>query len=80
MILNYRGNNYMFKKIFSFLLVCTFIFGMGVVNAAMLYDKNLNSAAVYVVDMNTNIPVVEKNIDERRSPASLTKMMTYIFV
>lgn len=68
----------MAKKIFSFLLLLFFVFGMYGVNAAMLYDKELNSAAVYVVDMNANIPIVEKNINERRSPASLTKMMTFL--
>ncbi len=78
-ILKFRGKCItMIKKFFSFLLVSFFIFGMYGANAAMLYDKELNSAAVYVVDMNTDIPIIEKNINERRSPASLTKMMTFI--
>lgn len=68
----------MFKKVCSFLFSLFFISMMYGANAAMLYNKELNSAAVYVVDMNTNIPIVEKNINERRSPASLTKMMTFI--
>lgn len=68
----------MFKKIFSFCLSLFLVFATYGANAAMLYNKELNSASVYVVDMNTNIPIVEKNINERRSPASLTKMMTFL--
>lgn len=68
----------MIKKFFSFLLVSLFVFGTYGASAAMLYDKELNSSAVYVVDMNTNISIIEKNVNERRSPASLTKMMTFI--
>ncbi len=68
----------MIKKIFSFLLISFLVLGMSSANAAMFYDRELNSAAVYVVDMNTGFSIIEKNINERRSPASLTKIMTFI--
>lgn len=67
----------MIRKFFAFLLVIIFTFGAFSVNAAMLYKKELHSAAVYFVDMATGIPIIEKNIDEKRSPASLTKMLTF---
>lgn len=68
----------MIKKFFSFLLISFLFFGMYSAGAVMLYDKELNSASALVVDMNTDAPIVEKNINERRSPASLTKIMTFI--
>ncbi len=66
------------KKFFSCLLILFLIFGVYGVNAATLYSKELNSKAVYFVDMDTNLPIIEKNINEHRSPASLTKIMTFI--
>lgn len=36
----------------------------------------LNSAAVYLENLDTGTVIFEKNADERRRPASLTKMMT----
>ena len=44
------------------------------------YKKELNSDSVYMVNEDTNMVVVEKNPDKRRSPASLTKIMTFIIV
>ena len=36
--------------------------------------------AIYLVSLDTNAPVFEKNIDKKMYPASLTKVMTYIVV
>lgn len=42
------------------------------------YDEPLESETVLLVNMDTGIPVLEKNADMVRYPASLTKIMTYI--
>lgn len=42
------------------------------------YDKELESETVLLINMDTGIPVLEKNVDKVRYPASLTKIMTYI--
>ena len=42
------------------------------------YDKELESDTVLVVNLDTGMPVFEKNADKVRYPASLTKIMTYI--
>lgn len=44
------------------------------------YDQEIESDTVLVVNMDTGIPVLEKNANEIRYPASLTKIMTYIVV
>ena len=49
-----------------------------IIFSANFYKDNLNCDSVYMVDFNSDIPVVEKNISKRRSPASLTKIMTFI--
>lgn len=42
------------------------------------FDKEIESDTVLLVNMDTGIPVLEKNADKVRYPASLTKIMTYI--
>ena len=42
------------------------------------YDKQIESDTVLLINMDTGIPVLEKNVDKVRYPASLTKIMTYI--
>ncbi|MBQ4105564.1 MAG: D-alanyl-D-alanine carboxypeptidase [Clostridia bacterium] len=44
------------------------------------YDKKIESDTVLLINMDTGIPVLEKNVDEVRYPAALTKIMTYIIV
>ncbi len=49
--------------------------------SAVSFDYNrhpIESETVLVVNMDTGIPVLEKNADMVRYPASLTKIMTYI--
>ncbi len=50
------------------------------VNALTLYDGEIYSKSVYVVNSDTEMPIVEKNINERRDPASLTEIMTFLVV
>jgi D-alanyl-D-alanine carboxypeptidase (penicillin-binding protein 5/6) len=45
-----------------------------------LADLELNSEAVYMMDMNTGDVLVNINADEQRSPASMTKIMTAIIM
>ena len=66
--------------IFTLLLSCTFSAG------AVTYDyfawdeaePKLYSDTILLVNMDTGVPVYEKDSHERRYPASLTKIMTYI--
>ncbi len=46
--------------------------------ALNLYEEELKSDSVYFMDYHNNTPIVEKNIHKKRSPASLTKIMTFI--
>lgn len=42
------------------------------------YPETLESETVLLINMDTGIPVLEKNADKVRYPASLTKIMTFI--
>ena len=67
------------KKLGALLFGCFFIFSnMFTTFAANFYQDELNCDSVYVVGKESNMAVVEKNIDKKRSPASLTKIMTYL--
>lgn len=59
-------------------VILSSVFGFTGVLAVSLYNEPLNSESVYVVNENTNLPIIEKNIHQKRSPASLTKIMTFI--
>ena len=61
-----------------FCVLISFILGINGVSAVNFYGEPLNSESVYVVNENTKLPVIEKNIHQKRSPASLTKIMTFI--
>ena len=67
------------KKYIFFLnvifLSVIFVFSACAVN---FYPNDLNSEAVYVVNENSGMTIIEKNANVRRSPASLTKIMTFI--
>ena len=67
------------KKLVVLLFGCFFIFSnICTAFAANFYQDELNCDSVYVVGKESNMAVVEKNIDKKRSPASLTKIMTYL--
>lgn len=67
------------KKFVWIFIVASIVFnGFLGVNAAMFYDGELSAESVYVVNKNTGLPIVEKNALQKLSPASLTKMMTFI--
>ena len=67
------------KKLIVLLCCCFLIFSNAFSSfAANFYQDDLNCDSVYVVGKESNMAVVEKNIDKKRSPASLTKIMTYL--
>lgn len=67
------------KKLFA-LLFCCFLVVSNIFYsfAANFYQDEINCDSIYVVGKESNMAVVEKNIDKKRSPASLTKIMTYL--
>lgn len=76
------------KKVIKFLfciLIIVSILGTATASA-ITYDysviekekRQIVSDTVLLVNMDTGIPVIEKNADKVRYPASLTKIMTYI--
>ena len=63
-------------KIFPLiLLICLMLCGVAP-SAYALDDPSLQAKAVLLADMNSGEILYSKNADERRSPASLTKIMT----
>ncbi len=69
------------KKKFLAFLALFFVFIQSMTASASLYrGEELSSDVVYVVNQNTGISIFEKNINKRRCPASITKIMTFIVV
>ncbi len=66
-----------YLKLFLCVVLSAIVEFSGVL-AVSFYNEPLNSESVYVVNENTGLPVIEKNIHQKRSPASLTKIMTFI--
>ncbi len=66
------------KKLYLIILSLLIFTNFRGAHAATFYNGNLNSDAVYVVNKDTGMPVIEKNINKKRSPASITKIMTFI--
>ncbi len=59
-------------------IVLTSVFSASAITYS--YDKEIESETVLLINMDTGIPVLEKNANKVRYPASLTKIMTYIIV
>ncbi len=71
------------KKLVSFLMVLLLVLSSCFIPAqaaTFTIDFDLHCAAVELVNLDTGAVVFSKNPDERREPASLTKIMTYIVV
>ena len=66
------------KKIILLLIFFVFVFGNYVYAADI--NKQVSVPAAILVERNTNRILYEKNINEKRYPASLTKVMTAIVV
>lgn len=63
------------KKIILFLFI-SFIF----INKTMALDLTTNSKSAILIEPTTNTIIYENNKDERRAPASMTKMMTMLLI
>ena len=63
-------------KIFPLILIICLALCALAPSAYAIDDPQLGAQAVYLADMNTDEVLYEKNADEQRSPASLTKIMT----
>lgn len=63
------------KKIILFLFI-SFIF----INKTMALDLTTNSKSAILLEPTTNTIIYENNKDERRAPASMTKMMTMLLI
>lgn len=77
------GKGIYMKRIFRFmccvLVLIALMMSLPTVSAISYdFDKEIESDTVLLVNMDTGIPVLEKNADKVRYPASLTKIMTYI--
>ena len=61
-------------------LLCTALFSAPVQAATFNINFTPNCKSIYLLNLDTDTPVYELNADERRAPASITKIMTYIIV
>ena len=66
------------KKLYVIILLFLIFINLGSSKAATFYENDLNSDVVYVVNKSSGTAVIEKNINKKRSPASITKIMTFI--
>jgi len=71
------------KQVFRcFFVFLFYLFNIKLICASNLsldyYKENLNSDSVLMINQETGTVITEKNSNKRRSPASLTKIMTFI--
>ena len=67
-----------FRRIFLILVIC--LNCINICSASFHNNLELSTESIILVNTDTNSIVFEKNVDAKRSPASLTKIMTYIVV
>ena len=63
---------------FLFYLINIKIVFADISNSLEYYKENLYSDSVLMINQDTDTIIVEKNPDKHRSPASLTKILTFI--
>lgn len=64
-----------------FVLICTVYVCFNAISveaASFNIDFNPSSESLLLLNLDVDVPVYEKNVNQRRSPASTTKIMTYI--
>lgn len=66
------------KFLFKMVVAISFLLISKSIYATNLYDKELQADSALMINLEYDQIVVEKNIHKRRSPASLTKIMTFI--
>lgn len=79
-IIKYKKENLIFKVFISFCVIIQFIYYLNHIYAS---DKNfvkINVPSAVVMDMESGRILFEKNADEKRPMASLTKIMTAILL
>lgn len=83
-----EGKNSMRKKlsmVLSFvlsLIIISAMFMIGADAAGVSFDPQLelSSDYIYLINLDTDTPIYQKNADQKCYPASVTKIMTYIIV
>ncbi len=65
-------------RLFPLLLIFCLLFALGAPAASALTEPALDAQAAVLLDLNSGRVLLEKNKDERRAPASLTKIMTVL--
>ena len=65
-------------KIFPLLLLISLLFAVGAPAAMALEEPELAAQAVVLADLDTEEIIYSKNMEQLRSPASLTKIMTVL--
>ena len=65
-------------RFFSLLLPFCLLFALCAPGALALEPPTLTAQAVLLVDLESGVTLYEKNADQPRSPASLTKVMTIL--
>lgn len=66
------------KIIMTFFVLTLLIFKLPVLNAKV--NLELNSESATILEISTNKVLYDKNMNERRAPASMTKIMTLLLV
>ena len=67
-------------KLFPLILIICLIFSVAAPMALALDDPALSAQAAILVDLDSGRVLYEKNMNEQRAPASLTKVMTALLV
>lgn len=67
-------------KLFPLILIICLIFSVATPMALALDDPALSAQAAILVDLDSGRVLYEKNMNEQRAPASLTKVMTALLV
>ena len=78
--INFERQKFMKNKIILFFSYSVYLIFCYCTSArlATFYSDEIYSDAAYVENLKTNTAILEKNADKKRSPASLTKIMTFI--
>lgn len=70
-------------KVFSVFILClALLCTVFPAASAASFDPGFEtkSDTIYLINLDTDTPVYQKNVDEKRYPASTTKIMTYTVV
>ncbi|MGN1112391.1 MAG: D-alanyl-D-alanine carboxypeptidase, partial [Acutalibacteraceae bacterium] len=62
------------------ILSVSFMTGAGAAGVSFDPQLDLNSDYIYLVNLDTDTPIFQKDADKKCYPASTTKIMTYIIV